>query len=203
MAGLSYESRVLRSLPRSATGKIPYVDLPDGRLLADSGVIIDTLAAERAIDLDAGLDLHARALATAVTRLLEDHFYWAIAWDRWVPPRHWALTRVAYFGGLPGPLRWLVPPLARRGVLRALHGQGFGRMTDAAIMQRVERDLAALVGLLGDREHLLGRPASVDATLYAFLACALRPPFGGPLQRAVAKHPSLVAYCDRFAATWW
>lgn len=203
MAGLSYESRVLRSLPRSSTGKIPYVDLPDGRLVADSGVIIDLLTAERAIELDAGLDVPARALATAVTRLLEDHFYWAIAWDRWVPPRHWAQTRVAYFGGLPGPLRWLVPPLARRGVLRALHGQGFGRMTDAAIVARVERDLAALSGLLGDREHLLGRPASVDATLYAFLACAVRPPFAGPLQRATERHPNLVAYCDRFARRYF
>lgn len=203
MAGLSYRTCVLRGPPRSPSGKIPYVELPDGRLLADSGVIIDTLTAERGVDLDAGLDEQARGLATAVTRLLEDHLYWAIAWDRWVPPKHWAQTRAAYFGGLPGPLRWLVPPLLRRGVLRALHGQGFGRMTDAAILDRVERDLAALSALLGGREHLLGRPASVDATLYAFLVCALRPPFDGPLQRAVARHDDLVACCERFERRWW
>lgn len=203
MAGIAYEPRVLQSLPRSPTRKIPYVDLPDGRLVADSGVIIDTLTAERGVGLDAGLDERARGLATAVTRLLEDHFYWAIAWDRWVPPSHWAQTRVAYFGKLPGPVRWLVPPLVRRGILRALHGQGFGRMTDAAIMARVERDLDALSALLGEREHLLGRPASVDATLYAFLACALRPPFDGPLQRAVARHAGLVAYCERFERRFW
>ncbi len=203
MTGLKYEARVLDRFPRSSTGKIPYVELPGGRILADSGHIIDVLSAERGIALDAGLDERSRGLAVAVTRMLEDHFYWAIGWDRWVPPAHWARTRVAYFGGLPGPLRWLLPPLARRGVLRALHGQGFGRMSGAMIIQRAERDLAALASLLGDREHLLGRPAAIDATIYAFLVSALRPPFDGPLQHAVARHPDLVALCERFERRWW
>lgn len=203
MAGLRYEARVLQGLPRSPTGKIPYVELGDGRLLADSGVIIDTLTAERGVELDAGLEGRERALATAVTRMLEDHLYWAVAWDRWIPAAHWAKTRVAYFGALPGPLRWLAPPLARRGVKRALHGQGFGRMSEAAIMARAERDLGALASLLEGHEHLLGRPASVDATMYAFVASALRPPFDGPLQRAVARHASLTAFCERFEQRWW
>ena len=203
MAGIAYEARVLDGLPRSPSGKIPYVDLPDGRLLADSGAILDTLTAERGVELDAGLDARARGLAVAVTRLLEDHFYWAIAWDRWIPAAHWARTRVAYFGRLPGPLRWLVPPLARRGVRQALRGQGFGRMHEAAILARAERDLAAVAALLGEQEHLLGRPAGVDATLYAFLVSAARPPFDGPLQRAVARHANLLAFCGRFEARWW
>lgn len=203
MAGLPYEARVLRGLPRSPTGKVPYVELEGGRIVADSGVIIDTLTAERGVTLDAGLSARERALATAVTRLLEDHFYWAIAWDRWIPPTHWAKTRVAYFGALPGPLRWLVPPLARRGVRRAFHGQGFGRMDEAAILSRAARDLEALAGLLGEQEHLLGRPSSVDATIHAFVASALRPPFDGPLQRATARHASLTAFCERFEQRWW
>ncbi|MDX1406576.1 MAG: Tom37 metaxin N-terminal-like domain-containing protein, partial [Saprospiraceae bacterium] len=48
-----------------------------------------------------------RAIATAVTRMLEDHLYWAITWDRWMLDEHWALTRRAYFGWMPAPLRWL------------------------------------------------------------------------------------------------
>jgi glutathione S-transferase len=203
MSGLPFEARVLRGLPRSLTGKVPYVELSDGRLLADSGAIIETLTAERGVDLDAGLDERERAVATAVTRMLEDHFYWALAWDRWMVPAHWQETRVAYFARLPGPLRWLVPPLARRGVRRALHGQGFGRMSSEAILARAERDLVALAGLLGEQQALLGRPASLDATLYAFLVCALRPPFDGPLQRAAARHTNLVAFCERFERRWW
>jgi len=50
---------------------------------------------------------------------------------------------------------------------------------------------------------LLGRPATVDATIHAFLVCALRPPFDGPLQRAVARHAVLTTFCERFEARWW
>lgn len=203
MAGVAYESRAPTGLPRSPTRKIPYVELADGRLLADSGVIIDTLARERGIDLDAGLDARARGLATAVTRLLEDHYYWVIAWDRWIPKAHWAVTRAAYFGALPGPLPWLVPPIAHRSVRQALHGQGFGRMSDAAILDRLNKDLDALAGLLGAEEHLLGRPATVDAILYAFVIAGLRPPFDGPVQRAVAARENLVAFCERFERRWF
>ena len=203
MAGLPYEVRPLQGLPRSPTRKIPYVELPDGRLLADSGAIIDALTAERGVTLDDGLSERQRGLANAVTRMLEDHFYWALVWDRWMVPAHWAQTRVVYFGRLPPPLRWLVPPLVNRAVRRSLDGQGFGRIGEAAILARAERDLAALVGLLGDEEHLLGRPATVDATIYAFLVSALRPPFDGPLQRAAARHAALIAFCERFEARWW
>ena len=200
MAGLPFEVRVLEGLPKSANGKAPYVVLPDGRTIADSAVIMETLAHERGLTLDEGLDDDQRALATAVTRMLEDHFYWVIAWDRWVPAEHWALTREAYFGAMPIPLRWLVPPIARRGMKRSLDGQGFGRMTDALILERADRDLEALSRLLGDEEHLLGRPSSLDATVFAFVTAASDPPFDGPLQRLVARRDNLVAFCDRVRA---
>jgi glutathione S-transferase len=203
MAGLPYEVRALQGLPRSPTRKIPYVELPDGRLLADSGAIIDTLTAERGVTLDEGLSEQQRGLANAVTRMLEDHFYWALVWDRWMVPAHWAKTRVVYFGRLAPPLRWLVPAMVNRFVRRSLDGQGFGRIGEAAILARAERDLAALEGLLGDEEHLLGRPATVDATIHAFLVSALRPPFDGPLQRMVARHAALTTFCERFEARWW
>lgn len=70
-------------------------------------------------------------------------------------------------------------------------------------MTRAERDLAALADLLGDREHVQDRPSSLDATVYAFVVSALRPPFDGPLQRAVARHEVLGAFCERFERRWW
>ena len=30
-------------------------------------------------------------------------------------------------GKMPAPLKWLVPPLARRGIIKELHGHGMGR----------------------------------------------------------------------------
>lgn len=203
MAELPHEARVLTGLPRSPNRKVPYVELADGRLLADTGPIIATLSAEQGVALDADLDAEQQATATLITRLLEDHFYWCIIWDRWAVASHWAQTKVTYFGSLPVPLRWLVPIIARRGVLRAMHGQGFGRMSDDAIVDRAKRDLEALSQLLSDREFFLGIPSSIDATAHAFLSAALRPPFEGPLQRLMGEYPSLTAFCDRVDARWW
>ena len=203
MADLPHEARVLTGPPRSPNRKVPYVQLPDGRLLADTGPIIATLTAEYGVTLDAELDAEQRARTTFLTRLLEDHFYWFLIWDRWAVASHWARTKVTYFGALPVPLRWLVPIIARRGVLRAMHGQGFGRMNDEALLERARQDLDALSQSLGERSFFIDEPSSIDATAHAFLSAALRPPFDGPLQRLVAEYPSLTAFCDRVDARWY
>ena len=201
MTGLAYEARVLNGLPRSSTRKIPYVELPDGRLIADSSEIIDTLTIERNVTLDAGLDGRARGLAVAVTRLLEDHFYWAIAWDRWIPKAHWEKTRVAYFGALPGPLRWLVPPLARRGIKAELRGHGMGRHGADEIHAIAARDLSAVADFLGDKAFFLdAQPRSIDAVAFAFLANVLWAPVDSPIQRHARTRPNLQAYCERMRA---
>ncbi len=203
MAGVAHEVRALRGRPRSANGKVPYVQMPDGRMIGDTAMIMDTLSAERGLTLDEGLDERQRATATTITRMLEDHFYWAIVWDRWILSEHWPRTKSAYFGWMPPPVRWLVPVVARRGVRRAFDGQGFGRMSDDQIVARIEQDLDALSSWLRDAEHCLGRPSSLDAIVYAFLTSAMRTPFDGPLRRAVAGRDELVTYCDRFEARWW
>ncbi|MEM9455435.1 MAG: glutathione S-transferase family protein [Myxococcota bacterium] len=203
MNGVPFEIRVLRGRPRSANRKIPYIEHPDGRIVGDSGVIMATLREERGLTLDEGLDPRQQAIAIAVTRMLEDHFYWAIVWDRWFVSEHWPATRQAYFGWLPAPLRGFVPGLLRRAVRRAFDGQGFGRMPTEQIVTRARQDLGALAQLLGDGEHMLGRPSSLDATVFAFVASALWPPFDGPLQRAAREHTNLVALCERTRARWW
>ncbi|MCX4244169.1 glutathione S-transferase family protein [Paraliomyxa miuraensis] len=203
MAKIPYQARVLNRPPRSATGKVPYIERSDGSLLADSGAIIEALTAEHGVTLDEGLDARSQALQTAVTRMLEDHFYWVIAWDRWIIDAHWAQTRVAYFGALPWPMSTLVPAVLRGPMRRALHGQGFGRLTSEAILERTRRDLAALAELVGDGTAVLDRRSSVDAIAYAFLVAARCPPWNGPLQQAVAARPNLMAYCEAIERDYW
>ncbi len=203
MVEIPYRAQVLRRPPRSSNGKVPYVELSDGTIVADSHAIIASLTASRGVILDDALGADLRAQVALLTRMLEDHFYWVVVWDRWAVAEHWPLTRQAYFGTLPVPLRWLVPPIARRGVRAALRGQGFGRMPGEAILERARQDLAVLSQVLGEREAFLGRASSVDATAYAFLSAALRPPFDGPLQHAVARHANLVAFCERMEQRLW
>lgn len=203
MAELAYEPRVITGPPKSPNKKVPYVERPDGSVLADSGHIIATLTAGHGVMLDEGLDARQRADVLAITRMLEDHFYWAVAWDRWAIDEHWAQTKKAYFGTLPWPLPWLAPPFLRRSVLRSIDGQGFGRMTTEAIVARAQADLDALAVFLGNQEHMLGRPSSLDATVFAFLEAATSPPWDGPLKHAAERHDNLIRFRDAMKRRWF
>ena len=60
MTEIPYEPRVLTTLPKSKTGKIPYTEFSDGSLVADSGVLIERLTRTRGADESALLDVAPR-----------------------------------------------------------------------------------------------------------------------------------------------
>lgn len=210
MAEVPHTLVVLSGPPRSASGKIPYVELPDGTLLSDSGIIIERVGAERGVDLDAGLSPEARALGHAVRRMLEEHTYWGGVHGRWVAPEGFAATVPAYFGRLPALARPVVGAVVRRRMRTNLWGQGLGRQEPARIAALTTADVDALAALLGDRDHLLadaahprGRLATVDATMVGFLWGLTCVPFDAPLKRAALGHPNLVSYLGRMRARYW
>jgi glutathione S-transferase len=124
MAEIEHEMVRLRSPPRSTTGKIPYVELPDGRRLADSGLIIEALSKERGIDLDAHLDPLARSRGHLVRRTLEESLYFSALYERFMTPEGFAYVRRDYFRAAPWIVRKLAPVVVRRNVRRILHWQG-------------------------------------------------------------------------------
>lgn len=203
MAGLPYEARIISGPPKDTKGKVPYVSLPGGGTLGDTTLIIEHLTAERGVRLDEGLTERERATALAMQRLVENHLYFATAWERWAVDEAWRFTRDSYFGGLPPPLRLIAPPMLRRKVLRDLWGHGLGRHTPDDVVRMGSRDLDALAALLGDQEYLLGRPSSVDASAYGLLANLLGFPPGSRLADAARRHDNLVAYVARMRARYW
>ena len=80
--------------------------------------------------------------------MLEDHFYWVMLHGRWVDPQGWSVTREVFFGGLPRPLRDLVPLLVRRSLRRDLRGQGLGRHDLPEIQSLGAEDVEALAAHL-------------------------------------------------------
>ncbi len=84
--------------------KLPYID-DGGTVLGDSGLIIDYLSAQYAVDLDAHLEPRRRGLAQALGHLFEDGLYWsAIVYPRWAIEANWQIVKPEYFAALPGPL---------------------------------------------------------------------------------------------------
>lgn len=204
IAGIPYDSVSLNRPPQSKTGKVPYMLLDDGTTLADSNVIIRTLARERGIDLGPEQSPEEQARAHAVLRTVEESLYFAAVWERWMLPEFWPITRDGYFGTLPGPLRTLFAGLVRRKLKAALYGQGILRYEPDEIAARAAGDIRALSALLGQRTFFQGERAGVaDAAAYGALANLLGFPGQTPLKTAVQACPNLVAFCRRIESAYW
>jgi glutathione S-transferase len=205
MAGLPFEAPAvgLREMGRAPKGKMPYIE-DGGRLLADSTFIMEDLDARYGKTLDGWLTAEQKAVACAFQRLMEENLYWAVVYTRWVEPQGWEKTRAAFFASLPVPLKWLLPPLARRGMRKQMQGHGMGRHTREEIHAIGKRDITALADFLGDKPYFMGeQPSSLDATAYAFLANLLWPPVESALKQHAARYPSLEAYCQRMRARYY
>ena len=203
MAGIAYAARYGMYQLRAPKKKLPYIT--DGeRIVADSHLIIDYLKSAYGDSLDVALTPAQRARGTAILRLLEDSLYWVLLYARWIDERGWRLTRPAFFGALPAPLRLFIPHLARRSLAQQLHAQGIGRHQPEVIYDMGTADIAALSLLLGDNAYVLGaEPSSVDAAAYAFLANILDVPLDMPLLHAARAHANLAAYCARMRARYY
>lgn len=203
MAGLEHRLDNRGDVFKAPKGKLPYVTV-DGQVIADSQLIVEELTRRHGVTLDAHLTPRQRAEATAFQRLFEENFYWAMVHTRWIDDAGWPLTRQAFFAGMPAPLRWVVPHLARRGLRAQLKGQGLGRHQPAEIIAIGCRDLTAVADFLGDQPYMLGeRPSTLDATAHAFLANLLWAPVDSPLRRHAQARPTLEAYCRRMQARYF
>ena len=203
MAGLPCRNRYTLELHKAPKGKLPWID-DDGTEVADSGLIIEYLQQKYGDPLDGELTPRQRASALAIRRLLEEHLYWTVLHARWITEAGWAMTRPAFFGAMPWPLRAIVPLVARRGIRAELHGHGMGRHGVAQIEALGVADVDALAALLGDQAYFLGAKAtSIDAVAAAFLANILMVPLETPIKAAAAGHANLVAYCQRMAAQYF
>lgn len=203
MAGLPYELVNSGDVFKAPKGKLPYIE-DDGTVVADSSFIVDYLKQRYGDPLDRAMSPTDLALATSFQRLLEENLYWAVVHTRWAREDGWALTRKAFFGGLPVPLRWIVPPLARRGILSEMRGHGMGRHAPQEIHAIARRDVSAVADFLADKPFMLGeQPTSLDATAYAFLANLLWAPVDSPIRREAQARPNLEAYCRRMKARYY
>ena len=174
--GLSYEPRVVGSpaeMKRINPGvsKVPVLEV-DGQLVTDSTRILEHLDAHHP---DPPLFPKEGPLAGRV-RLLEDwadeSLYWFPVYHRWQLDDGFAVLAEQAFGSLPFPLRWFVPRVVGRQVVRQLHGQGIGRLQPDVVLAALEGHLDMLEALLADGGPYLAGETVTAADLAVF----------GPLQ---------------------
>jgi glutathione S-transferase len=198
MAGLPYEKRVANPA-EGPKGQVPFVDV-GGVRIGDSTFIRGYLERTYGIDFDEGLSPEQRATAWALERMMENHFSWAMCFERWLDPVNFAKGPAHFFDGAPEEVREGVLEEVRRNV----RAGGMGRHSDLEIVALGVRSLAAVAAILGDKRYLFGdRPCGADATVFAMLAGTLTPFFAGELRRRAEGFGTLVAYVDRLMAQFY
>jgi glutathione S-transferase len=204
MAGLPYRTESSMAAFRKAPkGKLPYID-DNGTIIADSTFIRWHIEKKYGIDFDAGYAARERATAWAVEKMLEEHAYWAVVFERWLMDENFNRGPRKFFDQAPAPIRPLIVAMVRRKVRRNLQGQGFGRHTPEDIAALGIRSVEAVAEILGDRPYLLGdTPCGADATVFAFTAGVLCPVFESPVRRAAETRANLIAYRDRLMARYY
>jgi glutathione S-transferase len=180
---------------RAPKGKYPCIIDGDVRV-ADSNFIIEYLKEKFGDRLDANLTPAARAVGHAITRMLEENFYWVLVTERWRDTTA-AVTQFPTFAGAPAP----VVRAVQDNMLSELRGQGMGRHSADEVEKIGKADLIALSNIVDDKPFVLGQqPSSFDATVYAFVAHTIQPEYDSRMKHFIYSLPNLTGYWERLTS---
>lgn len=205
---------VLGTMENGPKGKMPYVEFVDGEKLGDSNVVIPRLKDKYGVDCDQHLTKEQRAVAQAVTRMLEEHTMQIIFWWRYVQNCE-EFARVVQLRErvLCSPFKGILSgPFTKYfcAVMPKQFGAKFAKRGLAAHSQEeLERfsndDMRAVSDIMGEGPFLFGnQPTTVDCLLFAMMANFLYLPMHFPQTDFVKKEcPNLLVFMDRFRDDVW
>jgi len=191
--------QVVNTIKLSTTpkGKLPYI-VDNDHVIADSDFIIQYLKATYGNPLDAHLNTQQMTEALLMKRMIEEHYYWTIAYSRWLDPFNVQQVNQLFFSRLPFILRPIIAYSIRKKARANLIGHGMGRHSRDEVYLLGIEDLTALKNYLADKPYIMGdQVTSLDACIYAFLASTMRTPIASPLSKFANEQVKFVEYLKR------
>lgn len=199
MNHIDYTNHYISNPQKAPKGKFPYIE-HEGTIMGDSQLITQYLKTQFKSTLDDHLSDEDKAKGHMICRMLEEHFYWTIVYSRWV--ENWEQVKQDFFGTLSAPLKWIIPNIVRKNMIKQLYMQGLGRHSAKEIHQLGQADIQALATLF-QGPYLFGdKPSSYDATVFAFLANVALTPIEGPLKKEITQYPQFKEYCQHMLTTY-
>jgi len=194
---IDYEVISVSNPRKSPKGKLPYI-VHNGKTIADSELALQYLEKTFKFDLNASLSKEERAISDAFAKLLEEHFYFILIYDRWVSPLGWKLMKKLVFGKMPFPLRLIAERQTKKYMKQLVYMQGIGRHTIEQIYLLGRQDIDTLAAFLGDKLYFMGeKPTRIDGMVYGSVASLAKAPFPSPLRDYVLTKKNLMVYCER------
>ncbi|KAG7469933.1 hypothetical protein MATL_G00134100 [Megalops atlanticus] len=202
MADLPYQNYFDGQL--SPQGKMPWIEY-NKQQVSGTEFIIDFLEEKLGVNLNKGLSPQERAISWAITKMVEEHFYWTIVYSQWVDNLEETQKMLAVSGPLSGLLKWVLSHLTSGIVKREMYGHGIGRFSREELHALMERDMRTLATLLGDKKYIMGpKMSTVDATVFGHLAQAMWTlPGTRPEQLIKGELINLSMYCERMRRRFW
>ncbi len=159
------------SFGKAPKGKIPYI-ADEGILIGDLTLIRLHLEKRYGARFDANYAEAKLANAWMVEKMLEEHLYWLMVYERWAIDANFRKGPALFFNAAPAPIRPFVRMLVKRQVRKNLWAQGLARHTEAERFELGRRDLDAVaVFSSGTSPTFWAKsPAGGDATLFGIPA---------------------------------
>ena len=197
MAGATWEVEESGDPRKTPKKKLPL--LKDGdSAIPDSEDIRTYLQEKYDVDFDEGLNDAERAISRAVIRMCDEHLYFILICERWVNDENWAVIQEEFFGMIPKILRRPISNQIRKSAIAGVNGQGVGRHSVQERFERADKDIEAIMALVGDKPFLFGDKATAaDASAGPILASLAGAPNATQLSARVKNDPKIIAYIAR------
>ncbi|XP_049914866.1 failed axon connections homolog [Epinephelus moara] len=188
----------------SPQGKMPWIEYNQEQVCGTE-FIIDFLEERLGASLNKSLTPQEKAVSRAITKMVEEHFYWTIAYCQWVDNLEETQKMLSVSGPLSDLLKWILSHLTGGIVKREMYGHGIGRFSEEEVYALMEKDMRTLATLLGDKKYLMGSKLStVDAAVFSHLAPAMWTlPGTRPEQLIKGELINLAMYCERIRRRFW
>ncbi|WP_019614829.1 glutathione S-transferase family protein [Psychromonas ossibalaenae] len=178
--------------------KIPFVEY-QGETLGDSELILQRLIKDYKIEQ--GLTDMQISQGIAWQAMLEQHLYWIMVYNRWVPEQSWKILENAFFSQLRQPLRAIIARQSRKLAKKNLYAQGIGRFNLEQLLELAEQDLKALNVHLADNAFICGEVFShFDLFAYALIKNINSCEINTPLSELSRQFKELCRYQQRVEA---
>ncbi|HEX2842386.1 glutathione S-transferase family protein [Hyphomicrobium sp.] len=198
LAGVPFNHEHIFDASTAPRGQLPYI-VDSGETIGDSETIIAHVTRKYRLTTDAALSVAQRDGDLLVTRLLDD-LYWVMSYSRWKDDRYYPSFRDALKREHPRLTNDALDK-ARAFNFQRYHFQGIGRYTPDGAYARGLADLGILARLVPETGFVHGmRPATIDASIYAFIANIHYYPIETPLKACVESHTNLVRHCEEIHA---
>ncbi|KAK0395022.1 hypothetical protein QR680_001071 [Steinernema hermaphroditum] len=187
---------------RSSKGLLPFVEL-NGREIADSQYIIFEL--EKHFGIKSTLNKEQEGIARAIDRLVDGNTFFAIIYSKIVENSSKFLAKDA--SGMPIP-SFLVPLIGHffgQKVNARIKANGLGKFPPSVIYDQLRRDLAAVDGILGDKDYICGsQPSIADYTFFGHVASSYFLPYDQPITDMLNhEFPRLLTLLKRIRSECW